>query len=214
MSAPDAAPVELASRALTSSAAGASVSAAGESPVVGAESSDLPAAAQAHSCCAQGTLHVGKTVGFEAKLADLDVYIVHPPTSGSSLPADAPPGTAAVGASALILLHDIFGWKLPNSRLLADRFAAALGVSVYLPDFFSGEQLHPEDWDPLVEKRGFFGRIAQGFQFMVALPKLLSFMKRHGPAVVRPHMDRFITHLRTVEGAQRIGAIGYCWGGR
>lgn len=115
----------------------------------------------------------------------------------------------------MVLLHDMFGWKLPNSRLLADRFASSLGVTVYLPDFFSGEQLHPADWDHLVaERKGFFSKVAQGFQFMVALPKLLSFMKRHGAPVVRPHMDRFLAHLRAVEGAQRIGAIGYCWGGR
>lgn len=181
----------------------------------GSESNGVAAPAEAHACCAQGTVHVGKTAGFETKLAGLDVYVVHPTSASAEASADAPPRTTAHGGSALILLHDMFGWKLPNSRLLADRFAAAMGVTVYLPDFFRGEQLHPADWDHLVaQRRGFFSKVAQGVQFFVALPKLISFMKRHGAPVVRPHMDRFVAHLRAVEGAARIGAVGYCWGGR
>ena len=33
-----------------------------------------------------------------------------------------------------MIIHDIFGWTLPNSRLLADHYAKEVDATVYLPD--------------------------------------------------------------------------------
>jgi hypothetical protein len=37
-------------------------------------------------------------------------------------------------AAAILIVHDIFGWKLPNTRLLADHYAQETNPTVHLPD--------------------------------------------------------------------------------
>lgn len=39
---------------------------------------------------------------------------------------------------AVIILTDIFGLPLKNSKILADSFAAQLGCDVWAPDLFNG----------------------------------------------------------------------------
>lgn len=39
----------------------------------------------------------------------------------------------------IVIIPDVFGWVLPNVRLLADGFARKTGLTVYVPDFMSGE---------------------------------------------------------------------------
>lgn len=36
----------------------------------------------------------------------------------------------------------------------------------------------------------------------------------HREAVIKPKIDAFISHLRTVPGTNKIGALGFCFGGR
>lgn len=38
----------------------------------------------------------------------------------------------------IVIIPDVFGWVLPNVRLLADGFARKTGLTVYVPDFMSG----------------------------------------------------------------------------
>lgn len=35
---------------------------------------------------------------------------------------------------AVLIVHDLFGWNLPNARLLADHYAKEADATVYLPD--------------------------------------------------------------------------------
>jgi dienelactone hydrolase len=37
----------------------------------------------------------------------------------------------------IIYIPDAFGWKLPNNRVLADKYAKA-GFTVYIPEFMDG----------------------------------------------------------------------------
>lgn len=69
------------------------------------------------NCCKQGFRWSGTPVGKETTLAGLDAYV-----SGSNKNA------------AVLIVHDIFGWKFPNIRLLADHYADEAGVTVYVPD--------------------------------------------------------------------------------
>jgi hypothetical protein len=68
-------------------------------------------------CCQPGSRLGGDPVGFEAKLAGNKSYIV-----GNSKSA------------AILIVHDVFGWKLRNSRLIADFYAKEANATVYLPD--------------------------------------------------------------------------------
>lgn len=58
-------------------------------------------------------------MGLESKLANLDTYV-----AGSNTDA------------AVLIVHDIFGWTLPNLRILADHYAKEADVTVYLPDLY------------------------------------------------------------------------------
>ena len=76
-------------------------------------------ALQTHAACTEGTYWPGTTNGTEAKLDSTNVYV-----SGSN------------SEVAVLIVSDVFGWKLPNSRLLADHFAREANLTVYLPDLY------------------------------------------------------------------------------
>lgn len=76
-------------------------------------------------CCAAGELHTGTPQGRVTKIHGLDCYVAAPP-----------PDTAAQGV--IVMLPDIFGWTLPNTRLLADSYAAKGSYLVFLPEVQSG----------------------------------------------------------------------------
>nr|XP_003408138.1 carboxymethylenebutenolidase homolog [Loxodonta africana] len=53
---------------------------------------------------------------------------------------------------AVVVIQDIFGWQLPNTRYMADMIAAN-GYTTILPDFFVGQEpWHPSsDWSTFPE---------------------------------------------------------------
>ena len=63
---------------------------------------------------------------FEGTIANLPTYIAKPPASGKSKPG------------IIVIISDLFGWKLINPRLLADEYAEKSGRVVYVPDFMFG----------------------------------------------------------------------------
>jgi dienelactone hydrolase len=97
---------------------------------------------------------------------------------------------------AFVIVHDILGWTWKNTRLLADHFAVEIGATVYLPDFFGGESVKA---DLVLE-----GRWAD-----MDLP---AFLSRNSPQVREPEMVALIQTLRA-RGFEKVGAIGYCYGG-
>ncbi|KAK4695676.1 hypothetical protein P7C71_g2104, partial [Lecanoromycetidae sp. Uapishka_2] len=74
-------------------------------------------------CCVSGFKWEGKPLGKETKLAGNAAYV------------------------AIMIVHDVFGWTLPNVRLLADHYAKEADATVYLPDFFDGEIVSTETFD-------------------------------------------------------------------
>lgn len=79
---------------------------------------------EVRSCCLTGFQWSGTPTGRVGKLASNQTYI-----AGTSKHA------------AILLVHDAFGWAFPNVRLLADHLAREADATVYVPDFFGGEQL-------------------------------------------------------------------------
>jgi dienelactone hydrolase len=80
-----------------------------------------------HEHCVTGTVHTGTPAGTEKVYADRPTYIV---------------GTNKT--NALLYLTDVFGYALPNHRLLADTFAEEIPATVYVPDFLE-ESAFPQD---------------------------------------------------------------------
>lgn len=75
--------------------------------------------------CLSGHVRTETPQGRVAKIHGLDTYIADPP-------AGVPP------KGLIIMCPDVFGWEFVNSRLLADKYAAAGDFLVYLPDFMNG----------------------------------------------------------------------------
>lgn len=75
-------------------------------------------------CCFKGFRWDGPLRGKEGKLAGRDCYITTGTFDSSTANADA----------AIIILHDMYGWTFPNTRLLADHYAEEVGATVYVPD--------------------------------------------------------------------------------
>ncbi|KAK3504397.1 dienelactone hydrolase family-domain-containing protein [Neurospora crassa] len=144
-----------------------------------------------HAACPVGgdtsiLANTGTPIGTTKVLDDtgITLYITSPPLH---FPANAHPDTA------IIYLSDIFGLESPANLLLADSFARA-GYLTVVPDLFSGSPT-PNDLN------------TPGFN-------LTEFLSEHSPSATDPIIASTISFLRSCLNVTRIGAAGYCFGGR
>ncbi|KAK4163090.1 putative hydrolase [Cladorrhinum sp. PSN259] len=131
------------------------------------------------SCCLHGFKWDAEPLGREDKINNQNCYV-----------------TGSNPDVAIIVIHDLYGWTFGNTRVLADQYAAEVGATVYIPDFFGGAVLspalinNPAEW-PKSE-----------------LPKIMAASSKD---VRGPEMVSLAKFLRTQH--KRIGAIGFCYGG-
>lgn len=131
-------------------------------------------------CCLKTFTWGGTPTGKEVKLAGNDSYV-----AGDNKDA------------AVLFIHDLFGWKYGNIRLLADHYAREADVTVYVPDFFGGWVV---DWDLVEQER--FDKI-----------DLVSMAKENSREVRGPEMEACAKALKSEHGFKKLGAIGFCYGG-
>ncbi|KAK1232226.1 hypothetical protein PQX77_004600 [Marasmius sp. AFHP31] len=98
---------------------------------------------------------------------------------------------------AIMLIHDLLGWKFPNTRLLADHLASEIPATVYLPDFFGGKDLPQNLVQELVDAK-FPG-------------ELQDYIKGNQRDIREPEIFESARKLR--REYEKLGAIGYCFGG-
>ncbi|KZV88944.1 dienelactone hydrolase [Exidia glandulosa HHB12029] len=152
-------------------------------------------------CCVSGHIHSGRPTGLTSRIANLDAYFATPP-NGSK-------------AKTLLFLTDIFGWTLPNARLLADELAKTGGFYVVVPDFFQGDHVAHDMLNTIVPRDPDNLSIVQKATNTASMGATLGpWMVRHREAVVRPLVDAVVRELRQDTEVESIGAIGFCWGGR
>ncbi|KAJ5346577.1 hypothetical protein N7541_009059 [Penicillium brevicompactum] len=93
---------------------------------------------------------------------------------------------------AILLLTDVLGHKFINSQLLADQFASN-GYFVVMPDLFNGDVV------PMNRPEGF---------------NIMDWVKNHLPAQTEPIINSVLKEMRENLGCERIGGVGYCFGGK
>jgi len=110
----------------------------------------------------------------------------------------------------------VFGFDFPNTRLLADNYAKA-GFYVYLPDVLNGDPIHPSflhDVEPPLKVREQLSMIEKGVKTAKVGATLGPWLLIHREAVSKPIVDGFINAVKMIPGTNKVGAIGFCWGGR
>lgn len=117
-------------------------------------------------------------LGQEVQVEHIKAYLSKPPVDTGK---------------AVIVIHDIFGWELPNTRYITDMITGN-GYIAILPDFFAGQGA----WNP-----------ADDF----STPFFAEWVKSRNARKINKEFDAVLRYLRQQCGAQRIGVVGFCWGG-
>lgn len=117
---------------------------------------------------------------------------------------------------SIVFLVDIFGWTLPNIRLLADNYAKA-GFTAYIPDVHEGDSIHPdflETVEPPLPQRSKMGLAEKAAATAKVGATLGPWLIKHREGVSRPLIEGFINQIRITPGTDKVGVVGFCWGGR
>ncbi|KAL7006372.1 hypothetical protein EMMF5_004025 [Cystobasidiomycetes sp. EMM_F5] len=133
-------------------------------------------------CCKTGVVHEGESKGSIETIDGIKVYV-------------AKPSGEYDNTKAVVMLTDVFGIELVNSRLLADSFAAN-GYQTYIPDLFNSEAVPVDGMQP-------------GSSF--TWDKFNVWIGKHMPDTAKPVVDKFLAKLEA-DGVLFVGAVGYCYG--
>ncbi|XP_033494127.2 carboxymethylenebutenolidase homolog [Epinephelus lanceolatus] len=115
-------------------------------------------------------------LGQEVQIEHTNAYVVKP---------------SAASDKAIIVIQDIYGWQLPNTRYMADMLATN-GYIAVCPDFYVGK----EPWSPSHDWSTF-----------------QEWLKDRSPTNINKEVDTVLRFLKEQCGAKHIGVIGFCWGG-
>ncbi|KAJ9610691.1 hypothetical protein H2200_005468 [Cladophialophora chaetospira] len=154
------------------------------------------------ACCLSGTVHDGTPQGREDTIGGIQTYIAEPNDKST--------------AKTVVFLVDIFGWKFKNVRLLADQYAKA-GFYSYIPDVHEGDSLPIEflqSVEPPLKKKETDGLVEKAKETVDVMATLGPWLAKHREGVAEPIISGFINAVKTVPGTNKIGTIGFCWGGR
>lgn len=152
-------------------------------------------------CCTVPLRHEGQSSGRMITIEKSELHIPPPILYTDWLIAHAyisePATTKAIPGCAILCLSDGFGIS-NNAKLLADRFSAQ-GFFTVVPDLFEGDAF-PDPRPASFDLRAWLNTGATG--------------KGHLPGAVDPIVEGVIRWLRNVKKFDKIGATGYCFGGK
>jgi len=135
-------------------------------------------------CCTIGVTHEGQAKGEIKNIGKTATYFAYPESKDTS--------------NAILILTDVIGHEYINAQLIADQFAAN-GYYVVMPDLFEGDPV------PLNRPEGF---------------DIFAWLTKSGPSgghtkeVVDPIIETVIKDMKENQGVKKIGAVGYCFGGK
>lgn len=114
---------------------------------------------------------------------------------------------------------DVFGYTLPNTRLLADKFAESCSAICVVPDTFLGSEPPATLMDHLElvmgqAKVGFFKYMYSLFTLIYWLPGFLIRNPNTPTGRSFRRIETVIRHYRTSGGISKVGVSGYCYGGK
>ncbi|POY72332.1 hypothetical protein BMF94_4634 [Rhodotorula taiwanensis] len=158
--------------------------------------------------CFQGYRMDGTPKGTMEKLGGLEYYYS--------------PGKPDQKDKAIVIGVDMFGFGVPNCKIIADWFAEKTGWPVFVPDLLEGDHIDPaslgSNLDALEEpmaKKPFLTRMAitLGAVWTFGYKIGPRFLARHSMGHVVPLAEKFCHDLEKEKGFKSLGYVGYCFGG-
>ncbi|KKZ66314.1 hypothetical protein EMCG_07978 [[Emmonsia] crescens] len=158
------------------------------------------------SCCKIDSLHSGAVRGTIQTIGKIPTYITIPPNIPPPSNQDKNDNDTTYPAKwpkAILLLPEGHGITLPNIQLLADTLSTNLSCPAILPDLFGAHPFpitKPSNWD--------------------ADAALEQFLACNHPGTVDPILEEILHWIDQPAaqggfgGVERLGGIGYCFGGR
>ncbi|KAF3011698.1 hypothetical protein E8E14_008303 [Neopestalotiopsis sp. 37M] len=151
--------------------------------------------------CIKGTIHEGQPVGQEELIHGLNTYVT---------------GNRTGARGIIVMYSDVFGLALPNNKLIADALAKSGEWLVYMPDFFEGDPVPLKVADLLIPvdaaKQSAFSKYTG---LLASAPSFVMWMTRHKFGPTDKTCTEFLRALRrAAPRSQKIGIVGFCWGGR
>jgi len=130
------------------------------------------------ACCEEGNVHQTeyRGCGSVVTVGDMNMYVT------------------GEGERAIILINDIFGYDITNTRIFCDLVAAG-GFLVVIPDVFHGEAWPISNFPP-----------KEGYDSLVKWIHSIDFQR-----IRQDIYDLTLPYLRS-RGVSKIGIIGHCWG--
>lgn len=178
------------------------------------------------SCCLSGKVHQGKPTGRDDEIGGLSTYISEPENhsnaksiifiSDGALPHAIHLPSIPPYSTLLTHQSSVFGYKFPNTRLLADQYAKA-GFYTYVPDFHQGDSLpisFLDNIEPPLKTQETLSLVDKAKNAAIVPTTLGPWLITHREGVSRPLIDGFVNTVRMTPGTNKIGAVGFCWGGR
>jgi len=162
----------------------------------------MPTGIGMSDCCLSGKVHEGTPTGKIEQIGGLQTYVAAP-KDGSK-------------AKTIVFLVDIFGWEFQNTRLLADNYAKS-GFYCYVPDVHEKDSIDSSFLnvvEPPLKVREQLSVIERTKNIATVGTTLPLWLVKHRESVSKPLIDSFISAVRQVPGTGKVGAIGFCWGGR
>ncbi|EIW67957.1 hypothetical protein TREMEDRAFT_69493 [Tremella mesenterica DSM 1558] len=155
-------------------------------------------------CCVDGHIHEGTPLGSFEIINGLRTYVVdpNPPTSGKQ--------------NVIVIISDIFGVDLLNTKLFADTWAQH-EWKVYVPDFLEGDAVdhsHLKTIVPNLRDQAKATAISKAKDAAETAATLGPWLVTHREAVVKPLIEGFVRKLKEDPKVGKIATVGNCWGGR
>ncbi|KAF6759166.1 dienelactone hydrolase endo-1,3,1,4-beta-D-glucanase [Ephemerocybe angulata] len=136
---------------------------------------------------------------------------VHADYQGAYLAPGPPDGQKGI---AVIFLTDGFGLPLKNCKIMADKIAERVGCDVWVPDYFAGRPPVPLNAMNMPDKADQRPTVWDWLKFIFinGIPVLPGII-RNRPSVVAVRLASFFALLKEKKSYEKIGAVGYCFGG-
>jgi len=155
--------------------------------------------------CFTGSLSTEIPIGTEETIHGLPTYVARPNGTPKGL---------------VIMITDAFGWKLPNARVLADKYSERGDLLVYVPDFMNGHGAEPNILtlvNHLIAPASWFATIFyKPYYLLRAAAWIIPWFYFCRLVKSSPIVFEFFRALRTSPETanMKIGAAGFCWGGK